>query len=432
MPRPKLAKLSAFLALFGLSSAASSQAQNTIAPATATSGQAATARPLVNQIADALTGHPLTAPCSITVEQRKTQIALKGRVGSKTVHDAAVRTAIAFGVSVVDDLVIDTAAAAAALPKAPNVGLPLVTSNYTYPPPLFGRIDDPFFGMEPPAISYPPWWGAMSRARLGQVANTQQQQQAENAAPLPANTVEMTIDPLGVALIRGAVPSETDKANVAAHLTRMQGVTKIINKLTVDPTLPQQSNAPSQLGNDDPPPPPQPAIVVPRNDPPSAAPNAPPAAPRPSPPVPADRILSPIPELSGSPARAQVRDGVATLSGSVPSVYEAMLAYRAAERTPGVHQIVDMLKFVVPDGTSTNPLIEKGKPEDVEPYLLAQIRRQAGDSAHIDRVRVGGKDLEIKGTLANADDRARVEAILRSMPILRGFTLLPEFAVTDR
>jgi hypothetical protein len=33
----------------------------------------------------------------------------------------------------------------------------------------------------------------------------------------------------------------------------------------------------------------------------------------------------------------------------------------------------------------------------------------------------------LQGTLEQADDRPRVEAILRSMPILRGFKILPEF-----
>ena len=29
---------------------------------------------------------------------------------------------------------------------------------YIYPPPLMGRLDDPFFGFVPPLVSFPPWW----------------------------------------------------------------------------------------------------------------------------------------------------------------------------------------------------------------------------------------------------------------------------------
>jgi hypothetical protein len=104
-----------------------------------------------------------------------------------------------------------------------------------------------------------------------------------------------------------------------------------------------------------------------------------------------------------------------------------MLAFRAVQQTPGVNNIVDTLKFIVPDGTGPNPLVTKAKPSDVEPYLEAQIRRQVGDMAHVDRVRLEGDQLVIQGTLEQAGDRERIGAILRSMPILRGFKILPEF-----
>jgi hypothetical protein len=141
----------------------------------------------------------------------------------------------------------------------------------------------------------------------------------------------------------------------------------------------------------------------------------------------ADRAIQDRPELSGQPVKVTVRDGVASLSGTVPSVYEAMLAFRAVQQTPGVQAIADSLKFVVPDGTAPNPLLTKAKPTDVEPYLEAQVRRQVGDAAHVDRIRLEGDQLVIQGTLERADERGRVEAILRSMPILRGFKILPEF-----
>jgi CBS domain-containing protein len=124
-----------------------------------------------------------------------------------------------------------------------------------------------------------------------------------------------------------------------------------------------------------------------------------------------------------------VTDGVVTLSGQVPSAYDAMLVYRAAQQTPGVREISDKLEFVVPNADTRNPLIDKGRPDDVEPYLQAQIRRQVGDLAHVDRVRMQGDGLVVTGTLGREEDRPRVEAILRSMPVLRGFHLQQEFTL---
>ncbi|WP_406695423.1 hypothetical protein V5E97_30810 [Singulisphaera sp. Ch08] len=65
----------------------------------------------------------------------------------------------------------------------------------------------------------------------------------------------------------------------------------------------------------------------------------------------------------------------------------------------------------------------------MEPYLTAQIRRQVGDIAHIDQVRLQGDTLEIQGTLLQQDDKARLDAILRSIPVLRGFRLESKFIV---
>jgi hypothetical protein len=274
----------------------------------------------------------------------------------------------------------------------------------------------------------------MSRQRL---ANTQPMERSPAVdVRLPQGTVEMTIDPLGVAVIRGTVPTETDKAEVGQHLLQMEGVTKIINRLTVDPTQPiAQATRVVGAGDDQPPPPPTPseAKPVPLQLEPAGAPirlnGNPPINAAPASRV--DRAIQARPELAGLGIKVSLRDGIATISGTAPGVYEAMLAYRAVEQTPGVKGIVDMLAFVVPDGTSPNPLLTKATPDDAESYLAAQIRRQVGDGAHIDRVRIGGNQLEVKGTVERADDRPRVEAILRSMPILRGFTILPELRPTE-
>jgi hypothetical protein len=72
-------------------------------------------------------------------------------------------------------------------------------------------------------------------------------------------------------------------------------------------------------------------------------------------------------------------------------------------------------------------LIKQGRPEDVEPYLAAQIRRNLGDLAHLDRIRLVGDTLELWGTLVHAEDRPRLDAILRSIAVLRGFRIEPHF-----
>ena len=75
------------------------------------------------------------------------------------------------------------------------------------------------------------------------------------------------------------------------------------------------------------------------------------------------------------------------LTGQVPSAYEDMIAYRSAQQTPGVRDVVDRLEFLVPDENHPNPLVQKGRPEDLEPYLNAQMARHVGDLAHIDSVK---------------------------------------------
>jgi hypothetical protein len=133
------------------------------------------------------------------------------------------------------------------------------------------------------------------------------------------------------------------------------------------------------------------------------------------------------PTLAGLPIKVTVRDGVATLSGRVPTVYEAMLVFRVVDQMPGVRTVIDQMEFVVPDGERQNPLIKQGRPEDVEPYLTAQIRRNVGDLAHVDRVRVLADTIELNGTLVHAEDRPRLDAVLRSIAVLRGFRLEPHF-----
>ena len=416
-----------------------------------------------------LQANPVTAPYAFSTERRGGKVALRGRVGTKQVHDAAIRTAIALGVPVIDDLVIDTLAAyqasayqgpmgsgmgyPSAGPSSGLGGFPGATSlygslPYTYPQPLFGRLDEPFYGFEPPAIGYPPWWGAMTASRLGPqmtqpAANVPQQQVADpnaslanppsdpadaQTASLPNGTIDMAIDPRGIATLRGTVPSLAERITLGQKVARTPGVTQVINLLNVNPSV--------ATASDRPPPPPVPADLPAAVDRPAA-----PAIPNEgSPIVPdsdpvgqrANRALANRAGLANQGIKVKVRDGVATLTGKVPTVYEAMLAYRAVQRTPGVREVEDHLEFVVPDGNSPNPLADKGRPEDVEPYLEAQIRRQLGDLAHVDRVRVQGDSLDLRGTLEREEDRPRFDAIIRSMPILRGFRITADVPAESR
>ncbi len=428
-----------------------------------------------------LQANPATSIYAFSTERRGSKIALRGRVGTKLAHDSAIRTALALGVPVIDDLVIDTLAAHQAAAYAsqfapgsgygsagmgygsagPSSGLggyPGATSlytalPYTYPQPLFGKLDEPFFGFEPPVLGYPAWWGAMSAARVGPPAqaasNGPQQQAAANpsmanppvnpadaqASNLPNGTIDMAIDARGVATLRGTVPSLAERITLGQRVAQTPGVTQVVNLLNVNPNLKIVAIS------DKPPPPPVPADLPAGAGAANPAQQAPaqnndqlPALGDTTDPVGqrAAKAIANRTGLTNSTVKVKVRDGVASLSGKVPTIYEAMLAYRAVQRTPGVREIDDRLEFVLPDGNGPNPLADKGRPEDVEPYLEAQVRRQVGDLAHIDRVRIQGDSLELKGTLEREDDRPRFDAILRSMPILRGFRVTAEMPAESR
>jgi len=423
-----------------------------------------------------LQANPITAPYNLTTAYRNGQVVIAGTVGTKQIHDVAIRLAISTGYPIRDDLVINTAAAhrvAAAQAQmqqmrmqaaggpvgagpgmAPSLGLSPGMGNlpYVYPPPLFGRIDDPFFGFEPPILSYPPWWrgggvrdpggavqpGAIASGNTATVDPTAPMtlQLGQNAQD---GVIEMTIDPRGAAILRGTVPTLADRIAIGQKIAQTPGVTEVVNLLQVA----------SKTTAENVPPPPQPFMV-----PAAPAPGGP-AAPAPGGPA-APAVVAPLPSpdagaqaaivvdggalnerigqafarrpaLAGLPIKVTVREGIATLSGKVPTVYEAMLAFRVVDQMPGIRAVIDQMEFVVPDGERQNPLIKQGRPEDVEPYLTAQIRRHVGDLAHVDRVRVLGDSIELSGTLVHAEDRPRLEAILRSIAVLRGFRLEPHF-----
>jgi len=423
-------------------------------------------------VLNAIRSHPATAPYPIMTSWRSGKVVLSGRVGTKQVHDVAVRLAIDSGVPFRDDLVIDSGVAGAvaqtAAMAAPGAAALSSSSPYIYPPPLMGRVDDPFFGFVPPLVSFPPWWRrGVDSAPLIQPrtvpADAGRGTAPAAAAPGPHDAspdggqsfdlapakgqVELTVDAAGQVFLRGVVASEEAAREIEEAARSVPGVSRVDNQLQVQvvPRRAADADTPHPLT----PPPPEPMLRAPAPDrpaapgPPRLAPPAPEPAIVPARPKPADtgpagldsqsltrRVVDSLhrrPLAAELPVKVRSSGGIVTLAGRVPSAYEAMIAYRAAEQTPGVRDVVDRLEFVVPDEDHPNPLLQKGRPEDLEPYLASQIRRHVGDLAHIDRIRARGEVIELRGSLLDARDRDRLLAILRSIPVLQGFRLEPEF-----
>ncbi len=419
----------------------------------------------------ALRAHPLTAPYPIMTRVSKGAVVLSGRVGTKAVHDVAVQLAIASGSPVRDDLVIDTGLAHAASMSA-SVGMTGYgglgsSSPYIYPPPLFARLDDPFFGFVPPLVSFPPWWrrpvqrpgmGMQQRPGGPVAANPSGGTLQAPAAQVPSGAnafaggwqpfdvspvkgqVEITVDASGQVFLRGVVTSEEAGREIEEAARSVPGVSRVESQFQVLPRHAAGENPPPREGDPveprrapagDPPPPPEPII---QPDDAKEVPAPPPARTRPAPLGPSTldkanlsrRVVSAItrrPVAAELPVTVRSNDGTVTLSGRVPTAFEAMIVYRAAQQTPGVHEVIDRLEFTVPDEDHPNPLLEKGRPEDLDPFLASQIRRHVGDLAHIDRIHAQGDIIDIHGTIGEAQDRERLLAILRSIPVLRGFRL---------
>lgn len=381
-------------------------------------------------IVRALEANPLTAPYRINVHRDGKQFVLSGRVGSSAAHSEAIREVIRLGYPVRDELVTDTGlqpginvnVAGQFSLSIPGYGLPSVSVRanlpYVYPPPLFGRIDNPFFGFEPPLVSFPPWWQPRTR--------DVPQQSDPNPDPAMPSGVELTLDPItGAALLRGKVPTEADRERIGQTVATAPGVSQVINQLEVI------ANPRPADGSSNPPPPPAPAFPAQADPQPAGEPILP-VEPR------GQAVANPLslrvseaiarrPALAGQSIRVTVRDGVATLSGKASSAYEAMLAFRAAEQTPGIREVQDQLDFTVPEDPERNPLRTKARPEDAESYLTSHIRRQLGDSAHVEPVRIRGDVVEVRGNVPDRRDIPRTEAAIRSIPLLRGFKIETTF-----
>jgi len=382
-------------------------------------------------VVDALRANPLILPYSIRVTTgRSGEIILSGRVGTKAVHDLAIRTVIDLGLVPHDDLTIDTseahrvaaeqtyagAQAAAGVPLGP-------APTFVYPEPLFGRLDDPFWGFEPPIVSFPP--------RLGPGVAPAADPQVRRAGKPVNGQLQLTVDEFGQVSLSGLVGSEEDKRLIEQEAMSVPGVTRVASDLQVvdrrtPPPPPRPVDGrPVELDRPVPPPPP-PAAEIPA-PPAEAAPSAPARARGPL----AARVQEAIrrrPALAGLPIEVQIAGGVATLSGKVPSAYEDMMAFRAVQQTAGVREVDDRLEFPLPDEDHPNPLRSKGRPDDLEPYLLHQVRRHVGDSAHVDRVRVKNDAVQVRGVLAPGEAPARLEALLRSIPLLREFRVEADFS----
>ncbi len=377
-------------------------------------------------------------------------------------------------------------------PRAGGMGLTAPSimgmNNYVYPPPLFGGYDDPFYGMEPPPISYPPWWYGMSRHRLADAAGFNQPPpdmgpalgyegrpigagggidtlnaaeaaaarggpqanvggpaaekagaataQAADGSQPAGDTVELIIDPEGVGVLQGTVPTLADKVAIGQKVVNELGVSRVINMLNVrQVSVPDDQNG-EKPAADNPPPPPAPAEKPKAGDDRAEAVEKPaakaavvePAKTR------AERIRRAIAkrgELSDARVEVTEQDGVATIGGTAPSAYEAMLIYRLVQTTPGVRTVIDRLIFPAPADDAPNPLVLKGRPEEVEAYLLDRIGRELGDSAHVDRVRLLGDRLSVSGRLVDASDKKRVAATIRSMPLLKGIQIEPAFVADE-
>jgi osmotically-inducible protein OsmY len=441
-------------------------------------------------VAGALRANPLTAPYAIFAGSKNGTIVLSGRVGTTAIHDVAVRTVIDLGYQVRDDLVIDTGEAhRVALSRTPQPywaagpwgGTAGSAPYLVYPPPLFGRVDDPFFGFEPPLVSFPPWAGARALETLrgagmdptqvpaGQLGPTAQrtvpgapgmQPSALGANAPVKGKLQLTVDTGGQVFLTGEVASEEDRRVIEEEARNTPGVSRVFSDLHVASRTPETPPPPPQPYVS-PQPEPRPAVPAPAVPAPPPAPStrpapsqlqpkapSPPAAPARSQPAKSQApargpvvlamardtqkltrrvadALARRPVLATLPIAVQSRGDIVTLSGTVPSAYEAMLAYRSVEQTPGVREIVDQLQFQLPDENHPNPLKQKARPDDLEPYLVSQIRRHLGDIAHVDVVRLRGDMIEIRGTVADPQDTNRVGAILRSMPLLRDFHLEP-------
>ncbi len=268
-------------------------------------------------VLSAIRANPLMAPYAINAAWRNGKVILSGRVGTSVIHDMAVRTVIDLGYPLRDDLVIDTAEAhrvalaqSAGGPwSSPAAGSLVGSAPYfVYPPPLFGRVDDPFFGFEPPLVSFPPWatsGNPDSRIRQAGLAQGlargapgaggaafpdasgtgRRQPMPPEQAPVKGN-LQLTVDMAGQVHLSGVVASELDKQIIEDEARNVPGVSQVFSELRVagQPTATQPTS-------ETPPPPPEPVLPPGVQD-------------KPNPPRSEVLPQAPAPELPAAPAPA--------------------------------------------------------------------------------------------------------------------------------
>jgi hypothetical protein len=137
--------------------------------------------------------------------------------------------------------------------------------------------------------------------------------------------------------------------------------------------------------------------------------------------------LATRPMLAALPIAVKSEGDSVTVSGNVPTCYEAMLVHRAIEQTPGVRGVVDNLEYPRPDESLPNPLLAKGRPQDVGPFLAYHVRRVVGGLAHIDAVLVTADLVDVRGSLRSGKDKNDVEKAIRTIPVLLGFRVKMTF-----
>ncbi len=382
-------------------------------------------------VVDALRANPATAPYEIQVTPSKGAIVLSGKVGTKQIHDVVIQTVVNLGFVPHDDLVIDTAEAQRVAFRqsyyGPQAGLASsvgAAPYFAYPPPLFGRLDDPFWGFEPPLLSFPPGYTRPApQVAAAPRPNVRARQAGDDSVK---GRVRLIIDAAGQVFLTGDVATEKDRREIEQEVQAALGGAEISSQLQV-------------VERAETPPPPEPMIGSPieAKDKDKKPADAPAPNPDPTRSVTArdgntvtERVVRALERraaLKASPITVGSSDGVVTISGKVPSAFEAMLAYRAVEQSPGVRDVIDKLEFQMPDENHPNPLKDKARADDLEPYLTYQIRRHVGDDAHVDRVRIHGDVVEVHGAIPAGEDPTRIVATLRSIPLLREFRIEPNF-----
>jgi hypothetical protein len=318
------------------------------------------------RLLQALAADPRTAPFLYATTVRDGRVVLSGRVGSSAYYAAAVEVAVNSGVPFTDRLVIDTAE----LARVPRPAPPAMVAM-PYPFPLFAGPLDPFLGMEPPLITYPPWWNAMSARRLAENAQVEATAPAAVPAAQPAPNPEPAPNPAPMPAPARPVPP------------------------------------PPAPGNVDPPPPavpPPPAAALPLS-------------------TDVLRALHARPELAALPIRVTNRGGAVTLTGDVPGPVEALDAFTVARGTAGVESVEERLTYPVPPPERPNPLVRLDRPADLAAFLRHHLAHQLGEAATLRTVEVAGGRVRVVAEAAAGRDPAQLGALLRTMPLLRGFTL---------